>query len=319
MVFSPRCGSRDETPARPAAGAARSPGRGSVRPLGPVRIRNGPLSLRAASPLNPEADRLAQEAESLRAAGGIPEAIDRCRKALAIEPDCLAAHRTWARALRPGMDFLAWLGWFHDHVSPRLYLEIGVDVGRTLSLASPPTVSIGVDPACPEHPPAFRASTRLFRMTSDDFFASSEATALAPFDLAFIDGLHLFEQALRDFGNVERRSRRSSVVLMHDCLPLDAATSSRRRRTGFWSGDVWKVIPALRQWRPDLSVSVLPAFPTGLAVVTGLDPSSRVIEERFEEIVAPWIEAPWDDRRAREWNVVDNSPEAIGRSWFAQG
>jgi hypothetical protein len=269
--------------------------------------------------LNPDADRLARLAESLREAGDSHEAIAQCRKALAIEADCVAAHRTWARALRPGMDFLAWLNWFHERLSPRTYLEIGVDVGRTLSLANPPTVSIGVDPACPAAPPAFRAATRLFRMTSDAFFASPESEALAPFDLAFIDGLHLFEQALRDFGHVERRSRRSSVVLIHDCLPLDAATSSRRRRTGFWSGDVWKVIPSLRRWRPDLAVSVVPAFPTGLAVVTGLDPASTLIEDRFDEIVAPWIETEWDERLGLAWEVVENTPDSIERRWAASG
>ena len=48
-------------------------------------------------------------------------------------------------------------------------------------------------------------------------------------ELVFIDGLHLFEQVLRDLINVERHSTTDTVVLLHDCLPLDEVTSGRRR------------------------------------------------------------------------------------------
>jgi hypothetical protein len=116
-------------------------------------------------------------------------------------------------------------------------------------------------------------------------------------DLAFVDGLHRFEQALRDLANVERRARPGSVVLLHDCLPLDAATSSRERRTGFWSGDVWKILPVLAEHRPDLDVFVIPAYPTGLAVVTRLDPSSRVLDARAAEIADEWRDREWSDER----------------------
>ena len=152
-------------------------------------------------------------------------------------------------------------------------------------------------------------------MESDAFFASADAGARlggAPVALAFVDGLHLFEQALRDFLHVERHAARGSVVLFHDCLPLDRATSARERRTGFWSGDVWKLLPILREHRPDLDAFVIPAYPTGLGVVTRLDPSStRLDGERLEEITRSWVPREWSDapgaapalrvRRAPRW------------------
>lgn len=95
-----------------------------------------------------------------------------------------------------------------------------------------------------------------------------------PIDLVFIDGLHLFEQVLRDIAAVEARCTAESVILVHDCLPIDAVTSSRERTTVVWSGDVWKAIPALRSARPDLRIKTLDVAPTGLGVITGLDPSS---------------------------------------------
>ena len=44
-------------------------------------------------------------------------------------------------------------------------------------------------------------------MTSDDFFASHDLAQVLggrPVDLAYIDGMHQFEFALRDFMNLER-------------------------------------------------------------------------------------------------------------------
>src|SRR5437868_843799 len=113
-------------------------------------------------------------------------------------------------------------------------------------------------------------------------------------DPAFIDGLHLFEQALRDFIHIERHAAQRSVLLFHDCLPLNRLTASRTRATGFWTGDVWKIVPILKTRRPDLDVFVIPAYPTGLAVVTWLDPSSRALEENFDSIVSSFLEVPWD-------------------------
>ncbi|HEY1251753.1 MAG TPA: class I SAM-dependent methyltransferase [Thermoanaerobaculia bacterium] len=244
----------------------------------------------------------AAAAEAARAqvrldAGDRAGAIAASRRALAIDPDCLAAHVCMAHAKLPGEDFLGYLRRFHGALRPRTYLEIGVDAGRTLSLARPPTVAIGVDPAAKGEGIPFAAETKLFALESDVFFAMHDVEAEFghAIDLAFVDGLHLFEQALRDFLHVERHAAPESVVLFHDCLPLDAATATRARQTGFWTGDVWKIVPILQRLRPDLDVFVIPTYPTGLAVVTRLDPGSRVLEERFAAIVEEWVPRTWKD------------------------
>ncbi len=254
------------------------------------------------------------EAETLRAEGRTEQAIAACREALALDPDYLPAHIGMARAKLPGDDFLAYLAHFHEELRPRVYLEIGVDVGRTLSLARPPTRAIGVDPT-PKGGRTFAATTMLFALESNPFFESGEAErALAgeTVDLAFVDGLHLFEQALSDFQNIERRAGPRGVAIFHDCLPLTAATATRRRRTSFWTGDVWKIAPILRQLRPDLSVFLVPTYPTGLLVVTGLDPRSRVLEENRDAVIAEWMPKEWSDGPSdpplplvpNDWNAV---------------
>jgi predicted O-methyltransferase YrrM len=62
----------------------------------------------------------------------------------------------------------------------------------------------------------------LVRSTSDEYFSRPDPLALTggqPFDLAFIDGLHLLEFALRDFINTERFSTPTSVIVFDDVLP----------------------------------------------------------------------------------------------------
>jgi methyltransferase family protein len=258
------------------------------------------------------------EAEAARgaerlASGDAAGAIGACLRALELDADCLPAHRTLARARLPGDDYLAWLARFHAALTPTVYLEIGVDAGRTLSLARPPTRAFGVDPA-PVAPRSFAAPTRTFAMESDAFFASPRADAAlagTPVGLAFVDGLHLFEQALRDFAHVEKRAAPESVLLFHDCLPLDRATSSRTRKTGFWTGDVWKIVPILARHRPDLDVFVIPAYPTGLAVVTRLDPASAVLDERFDRIVGEYTPLEWDEAAAQGMPLVANEAETV--------
>ena len=147
------------------------------------------------------------------------------------------------------------------------------------------------------------------------FFQTGEAArALAgePVDLAFVDGLHLFEQALRDFQNIERYAGPGTVAVFHDCLPITAATATRRRATSFWTGDVWKIAPILRRLRPDLTIFLVPTYPTGLLVVTGLDPRSRVLEERMDALIAEWTPKEWNDAPSEPpIPLVPNAWEAV--------
>jgi tetratricopeptide (TPR) repeat protein len=261
-------------------------------------------------------------ANTLAAAGRADEAATLLRRAIGIDPH-LALYEGLAGIVLPGPSYYQHLAWLHAALRPRTYLEIGVWYGQTLALAQPPTVSIGVDPE-PQSPlPAFATDTRVFAATSDAFFAESlwvGAIGPRPFDLAFIDGLHRFEQVLRDFINVERHCTPDSVVVFHDTLPLVAVAAEREAIAPFWCGDVWKIVPCLEHYRPDLRIVTIPTAPSGLTIVTGLDPASIVLAERFDEAVARFASAPYamvearlpvaqDASRNRHETVI----EAIGR------
>ena len=182
------------------------------------------------------------------------------------------------------------LGEVHREYAPRSYLEIGVDNGRSLTLSRTPTVAVD---------PGFQLSwevncdLQLVRATSDDFFAREEGLAHLPaelVDLAFIDGLHLFEHVLRDFANVERHSHWGSVILIDDVLPRNVGEASRERgNRKAWAGDVYSLTDALTRYRPDLLVLPLDTEPTGMLLVLGADPESTVLHERHHELVAEFV------------------------------
>lgn len=176
-------------------------------------------------------------------------------------------------------EFLARL---HHLLTPRGYLEIGVQFGESLKLASCP--SVGIDP----NPHVAREIDQavIFPMTSDDYFATR--TPPYPIDLAFVDGSHLYEDALRDFINIEKHSNPKTVVVFDDVLPYNQEIAERQVPIGGdWTGDVWKVIPILQNWRPDLDMMLVDVFPTGALVVWGVEAINETLPVNYDKIVLP--------------------------------
>ena len=187
------------------------------------------------------------------------------------------------------MRYLDFLRVLHERLSPATYLEIGVRNGTSLALSR--CRSVGVDPAY-KVTAELDGDVALIRTISDEYFSRPEP--LAPFggrpvDLAFIDGLHLFEFALRDFVNVERHATRSSVVIFDDVFPRSVDEAARERHTKSWTGDVYKVLAVLHKHRPDLTCLRVGTEPTGLLVVLGLDPTSTALSDAYDDIVAEHV------------------------------
>ncbi|MDT9204515.1 MULTISPECIES: tetratricopeptide repeat protein [unclassified Limnospira] len=206
-------------------------------------------------------------------------------------------HHCISELILPGPDYLGILRRLHMFIKPKNYVEIGVETGKSLRLASLSTVAIGIDPQ-PQLQYKIAPSAKIFQMTSDNFFQNYNLlTELQGqrVDFAFIDGLHLFEQALKDFINLEKYSHSNTVICFHDTFPLDEITARRDRTTGFWSGDVWKVALILRKYRPDLKISTVATQPTGLTIVTNLDSSSKILSKHYDDIVQEYMNEDWVD------------------------
>ncbi len=193
-----------------------------------------------------------------------------------------------AEATKGAASYLATLAQLHRSLNPRLYLEIGIRHGRSLSLAR--GAAVGVDPA-PEPQVPLPPSARVFRVTSDRFFEYHAAAALAGgVDLAFIDGMHRAEYVLRDVMNAERHARPAMVAAIDDIFPSHPLQAERERKSRVWCGDVWKIAYSLAHYRPDLLLLRLDVEPAGLLLVAGFDPGQRTLREFYNPIVRELIE-----------------------------
>jgi hypothetical protein len=208
-------------------------------------------------------------------------------------------------------EFLAEL---HKILNPRVYLEIGVQSGASLTLATGTRIAHGVDP----HPMLSMGIppwAQIFEETSDEYFAALDRTAeltnkpSLAIDLGFIDGMHLWEYALRDFMNMERYANSHGTIVLDDVLPYNREIAARKQPPGDWTGDVWKVWEILSDWRPDLDLRLVNSQPTGLLVVRNLNPYNRILKENWASINRNYgsIELT-DSILNREWAF---SPEAV--------
>ena len=113
------------------------------------------------------------------------------------------------------------------------YLEIGCDNDENFSNISIDN-KIGVDP--------LKGGT--LRMTSDDFFKQNTQF----FDLVFLDGLHTYEQTIKDINNSLKFLDNNGIIIIHDCLPKKIWNQIVPRMYGHWNGDVWKAIVHARTY-----------------------------------------------------------------------
>ena len=248
--------------------------------------------------------------------GDIRLALEYCERLRRVAPELNAIYMLQSQIQLPGEDYFQILGRVLDFIKPRTYVEIGVEQGDSIRLVKPPTLAIGIDPY-PQLTGPPPENFRVFAETSDAFFAGHDLhTELGglPVDLAFIDGMHHFEFALRDFANLERSATRDSTILIHDCYPLDRETADRDQHHVFWSGDIWRLIVLLKKYRPDLSIHTIGTPPTGLGLVRNLDPGSSCLLEHYDRLYEEFLALDYsylDEDKAGKLNLFPNKWEKI--------
>jgi hypothetical protein len=127
------------------------------------------------------------------------------------------------------------------------YLEIGVNTPSQPGynwVGVKSKIKHGVDPNV----------DTTYRMTSDDFFDNHVSEK---YDIVFVDGLHIFEQAYRDIINSLKWLSPNGTIVVHDCNPIEEITQRRERASDAWHGDVWKAIIKLRMEEAELTISTV--------------------------------------------------------------
>jgi hypothetical protein len=224
---------------------------------------------------------------------------------------------------------------FHQELRPLSYFEIGTLTGESLQLAGCSAIAVDAKFELECNVVGRKHSCHFYQMPSDRFFKQYDPTVILgrQLDAAFLDGMHLCEFTLRDFANVERHSRQNSIIFIHDCLPLEFLICGRVHRQesidpdrrGWWQGDVWRVILALKRRRPDLRITLLDAQPTGLACVTNLNPTSDVLFAQYAEIVDEMHSWELEDIGLMEYrrmvnvestSIVDTPEKMARRFWL---
>ena len=230
------------------------------------------------------------------------------QKVLALHPDRRDIRVLVETEMLSGEHYHLILKRFHELLQPTAYVEIGVARGETLAFALPETKAVGIDPD-PKISHQLSDKTEVFPFTSDAFFDKYDLQKIANgFELAFIDGLHLFEQVLKDFINIERCASKDTIVLLHDTIPPDELSGSREYIKPCWAGDCWKIVPCLKAYRPDLQIFTLTSKPTGLTMVTNLAPSSTILAEKYNEIVSEFVDLPYRELEKDRDNVLNLIP-----------
>jgi len=254
---------------------------------------------------------LRQAAEVAYLVGQPRLALEYCGSLRGIAPELDVIDLLEAQIRFSGEHYLQVTARILEALKPRTYVEIGVEHGTSLRLVQAPTLAIGIDPE-PKLAGPLAANQKVFVETSDAFFATRDPRAELgglPIDLAFIDGMHQFEFALRDFYNLERFCTRDSTILIDDCYPLNRETAERDRRREFWSGDIWRLILLLKKYRPDLAIHIIATPPCGLAVVRRVDPDSHFLREHYDRLCREFLAVDYaflEDDMARKLNLFPN-------------
>lgn len=135
------------------------------------------------------------------------------------------------------------------------YLEIGVEAGVTFRQVGIRD-KVAVDPDFKTEISTLGGEA--YQMTSDAFFARD----MRRFDCSFVDGLHTFQQSLRDFKNAWSRRTPRGIVIIDDCYPSDdlaalpdhAECVRRKIARGDadrnWMGDVYKTVVHIHDFTP---------------------------------------------------------------------
>lgn len=201
------------------------------------------------------------------------------------------------------------------------YLEVGVWRGATFDKVRAAR-KVAVDPVLQLRPPHGERTaltdpgTEFHEVTSDVYFASI-AGRDEKFDVIFLDGLHVYEQTLRDLMNALDHLSPDGVIVVDDTHPPTHLAALPDRDEHFavrdfigatdkrWMGDIYKLVWFVQTFCPHLSYRTI-ADNHGQTVVWRT-PRADVPQRRLGDVAALTFEQMVVDEdvlQLRPWQQV---------------
>ncbi len=198
------------------------------------------------------------------------------------------------------MDHYEFLAKLYEITKPRVYLEIGVQAGKSLELALPHAgkiAGVDIDTSNAMHVGGLRVG--LYECTSYDFFHVHVPDFVNPetdeseLDLVLIDGSHLIEDVWQDFLGAETLAGPRTVICFDDVLPRNNYEATREAHEGAWAGDTWKIRDLLMNQRPGLPLILADVQPCGkLLAFPALDAGERSEHDIPWNMVSDYMPVP---------------------------
>ena len=192
-----------------------------------------------------------------------------------------------------------------DKVGGKSYLEIGIRRGETIASVEA-WRKIGVDPAPQLQNISGSGLSKRFDQitvhakTSDEYFQRCHEK----FDVVFIDGLHVYEQAIKDILNSLNHLRHDGYIVVHDCNPMTENAATREWHAGVWNGDVWKAIYDIKTNYPELNYVVLDED-FGLGIIWKDGENDRIYAPDFKQNIVGLNYSYLENNRLALLNLKD--------------
>jgi len=175
------------------------------------------------------------------------------------------------------------------------YLEVGVNRGVTFRAVEAER-KVAVDPEFLFDVPESNGHEAYYEVVSDEYFGNMSLRET--FNVVYLDGLHTFEQTLRDFTNAIEVIRDKGCILIddikpnsyHASLPSQHMAVKLRNGLGFgakdksWMGDTYRLLFFIQTFFQQYSYATVADNHGQLVVWKKLRPAADIVERKVESL-----------------------------------
>ena len=169
-----------------------------------------------------------------------------------------------------------------NRINPKLFIAIG-DHAKYVQCVPQPILGLGIDVWPSMNLKSLPANQLVYPVSSDYFFHSPYMIQHIHPDIVLISGFYKFEQVLRDVMFSEKLCKKESIIMFTNTVPLADGDVERDDlvASNHHTGDVFKIIPIFRKYRPSVKISTLTDVDKGITILENLDESDHTLQHEM--------------------------------------